>query len=96
VRTGRPRVPLLDLVETRRFDARNKRHRAKLVNDDSLLDFVRGNGDASVRLRMLAECQERYRRVSALSTVSVWEARQFEACVRRLDEDAEPLPLVVL
>jgi hypothetical protein len=66
VRTGRPAVPLLELVEERRFDAKNKRHRAKVLGDDSLLEYVRGNGDASARLRMLAECQERYRRTVRL------------------------------
>jgi hypothetical protein len=96
VTTGRPAVPLLELVQERRFDARNKRHRAKLLNDDSLLEYVRGNGDASIRLRMLADTQERYRQVAAFSTVTVWEARQFEAGVRRLDDDGEPLTLLVL
>jgi hypothetical protein len=60
------------------------------------LEYVRGNGDASTRLRLLADSQERYRRVTAFSTVTVWEARQFEAGVRRLDDDGEPLTLVVL
>lgn len=45
---------------------------------------------------MLAGSQERHRRVAAFSTVTVWEARQFEADVRRLDDEGEPLPLVVL
>ena len=49
-----------------------------------------------LRLRMLAESQERYRRVSAYSTVTVWEARLFEAGVCRLDDEGEPLPSVVL
>ena len=31
----------------------------------------------------------------AFSTVKLWEARQFEAGVRRLDEDGEPLLLVI-
>jgi hypothetical protein len=91
---ARPIVPLLKLVQERRFDATNKRHRAKLLEDDSLREFVAGNPGASARLRMLAECQERYRRVSRSSTVTVWEARQFEAGVRRLDDEGEPLPLV--
>jgi hypothetical protein len=30
------------------------------------------------------------------STVTVWEARQFEASVRRLDDEGEPLPLLVV
>jgi hypothetical protein len=90
VRTGRPRVPLLELVETRRFDARNKRHRAKLLEDDSLLAFVAKNPGVPVRLTMLAECQGRYRWVAERRHVSVWEARQFEAGVRRLGDDGEP------
>jgi hypothetical protein len=82
VRTGRPAVPLLELVQERRFDAKNKRHRAKLLEDDSLLEYVAGNPAASTRLSMLADSQERYRRTAAFSTVTVWEARQFEAaCV---------------
>jgi hypothetical protein len=89
-------VPLLELVQERRFDARNKRHRAKLLKDDSLLELVTGNPGASVRLSMLADAQERYRRVAAFSTVTVWEARQFEAGVRRLDDEGEPLPLLVV
>jgi hypothetical protein len=60
------------------------------------LEYVRGNGDASARLRMLAECQERYRRTAAFCTATVWEARQFEAGVCRLDDEGEPLTLVVL
>jgi hypothetical protein len=59
-------VPLLELVQERRFDARNKRHRAKLLKDDSLLELVTGNPGASVRLSMLADAQERYRRVAAV------------------------------
>jgi hypothetical protein len=31
---------LLDLVRERRFKAKNKRHRRKLLEDDSLLEFV--------------------------------------------------------
>jgi hypothetical protein len=95
VGTGRPAVPLLEPVQERRFDAMNTRHRAKLLEDDSLIECVAGNPGASTRLRMLAESQERYRRPAAFSTVTVWEARQFEAGVRRLGEDGEPL-LVVL
>ena len=41
MRTVRPPVPLLKLVEARRFDPKNKRHRAKLLEDESLLEFVR-------------------------------------------------------
>ena len=92
---ARPTTPLLELVQERRFDATNKRHRRKLLEDDSLLESVRGNLDASVRLRMLAETQERYRQTAALSTVTVWEARQFEAAVCRLGEDGEPLLIVL-
>ena len=49
----------------------------------------------SVRLRMLADSHERYRRVAAFSTVTAWEARQFEAGVRRLGDDGEPLLIVL-
>jgi hypothetical protein len=92
---SKPVVPLLSLVQERRFDAKNKRHRRKLVEDDSLLEYVRGNPDPSPRLRMLDECQERYRQVAAFTTVTVWEARQFEAGVCRLGEDGEPLLIVL-
>jgi hypothetical protein len=92
---ARPTLALRELVQERRFDAKNKRHRAKLLEDDSLLEYVRGNGEASVRLRMLADAQERYRRTATFSTVTVWEARQFEAGVRRLGEDGEPLLIVL-
>jgi 5-methylcytosine-specific restriction enzyme A len=95
VKTGRPPTPLLELVQERRFDGKNKRHRAKLARDDSLLEYVAENPDASARMRMLAETQERYRRTGAVSTTTVWEARQFEAGVRRLGEDGEPLLLVL-
>jgi hypothetical protein len=44
---------------------------------------------------MLAECQERDRRTAVFSTVTVCEARQFEAGVRRLDDEGEPLLIVL-
>jgi hypothetical protein len=47
VRTDRPPTPPLELVQERRFDAKNKRHRKNLRKDDSLLEYVRGNGGAS-------------------------------------------------
>jgi hypothetical protein len=70
--------------------------KADVVRRVRLLEYVAGNPDVSTRLRMLADAQERYRQVAAFSAVTVWEARQFEAGVRRLDEDGEPLTLIVL
>jgi hypothetical protein len=95
---ARPVVPLLDLVENRRFDARNKRHRAKLLDDDSLLEFVAWNEDASVRLRMAAEAQQRYREFAAVGGAQLWPAGLVEVCARRMGDDGEPLqrPLVAL
>lgn len=80
MRTGRPRVPLLELVETRRFDARNKRHRAKLLKDDSLLEFVAGNEGAPARLRDLAGLQRYYR-----TSGGTWAARAFQRLVEAGD-----------
>jgi hypothetical protein len=95
---ARPVVPLLNLVRERRFDAKNKRHRAKLLTDDSLLEFVAWNEVASVRLRVAAKAQERYRQSHASGGVEMWPAGMVEACARRLDDDGEPLdrPLVML
>jgi hypothetical protein len=67
---ARPVVPLLHLVQNRRFDARNKRHRAKPLNDDSLLEFVAYHEGASVRLQLAAEAQERYRQTHARAAAS--------------------------
>ena len=95
---ARPTVSLLSLVEERRFSARNKRHRRKLLEDDSLLEFVAGNPDAPVLWRELAEIQERYRSVRGVldRSASAAAASSFEAHVRRLDLDGEPLTLIVL
>jgi hypothetical protein len=96
VRTGRPPTRLLELVQERRFAAKDKRHRESFARTTPLLAYVAENPGASARLRMLAECQGRYRRTAAFSTVTVWEARQIEVGVRRLDDEGEPLPLIVL
>jgi hypothetical protein len=95
---ARPVVPLLDLVQERRFNAKNKRHKRKLLEDDSLLEFVACNEDAPVRLQMAAEAQERYRQSHASGGVQMWPAGQVEMCAHRMDDDGEPLdlPLVTL
>lgn len=92
MRTGRPPTPLLELVRSRRFDAKNKRHRAKLLDDDSLLDFVRESGAVTPLDVALAGIQERYRRAHGTLNRS-WtfgEARSFQLSLERLDEDGEP------
>ena len=95
---ARPTVSLLSLVEERRFSARNKQHRRKLLEDDSLLAFVAENPDAPILRRQLAEIQERYWRVHGVwdrsSTAAA--ASSFEAHVRHLDLAGEPLELIVL
>ena len=90
---ARPSIPLLELVHERRFDARNKRHRAKLLEDDSLLDFVRESGCVTPLYAALAEIQTRYRQVHGTLDRS-WShgaAREFQLSLERLDEDGEPL-----
>jgi hypothetical protein len=94
---ARPVVPLLELVEERRFNANNKRHRAKLLEDDSLLEFV-ANNEAPVLWVMLADLQVRYRG-SHWTLDRSWTAnaaREFQSSLERLDEDAQPLELLVL
>jgi hypothetical protein len=95
---ARPTVPFLKLVEERRFDAKNKRHRAKLLENDSSLAFVAKNPDAPRLWKDLAEIQGRYRLVHGRidrSHTSI-AARQFQLSLERLDEDGQPLTLVVL
>jgi hypothetical protein len=86
---ARPVVPLLDLVQNGRFDASNKRHRAKLLRDDSLLEFVGWNEDAPLLWRQLAELQERYRNAHSCldRSYTSWAATAFESSLRRLDDD---------
>jgi hypothetical protein len=94
VRTGRPPTPLLELVRERRFDAKNKRHRAKLLDDDSLLEFVRESECVTTLYAALAQIQERYRRSHGTLNRS-WthsEARSFQLSLERLGEDGEPTP----
>ncbi len=95
---ARPTVSLLSLVEERRFSARNKRHRRKLLEDDSLLEFVAENPDAPILWRQLAEIQERYRSVHGVldRSAASGAASSFEAHVRRVDLDGEPLTLIVI
>jgi hypothetical protein len=91
---ARPSTPLLELVRERRFDAENKRHRAKLLEDDSLLDFVRESEVVTPLYVALAEIQERYRRVNGTLDRS-WShgaARSFQLSLERLDENGEPRP----
>jgi hypothetical protein len=92
VRTGRPPTPLLELVRERRFNARSKRHRAKLLHDDSLLDFVRESEVVTTLEAGLARIQERYREEAHISNISSTYAlaRSFQESLERLDEDGEP------
>jgi hypothetical protein len=83
---ARPVVPLLRLVQERRFDPDNKRHRAKLLNDDSWLEFVAGNEDAPARLRELAGLQRQYR-----TSRGAWAARAFQRQVEAGHGDGGPL-----
>jgi hypothetical protein len=90
---ARPAVPLLELVRSRRFDAKNKRHRARLLEDDSFLDFVRESEIVTPLHASLAEIQERYRRVYGTLDRSYLNgaARSFQLSLERLDDDGEPL-----
>jgi hypothetical protein len=90
---ARPVVPLLDLVQERRFKAKNKRHRQKLLEDDSLLEYVGWNEDAPLLWRELAELQERYRNAHRCLDRShtSWAEGAFESSLRRLDDDGELL-----
>jgi hypothetical protein len=97
VRTGRPPTPLLELVHERRFDAKNKRHRRKLLEDDSLLDFVRESEVVTPLYAALAQTQERYRLAARVSDRS-WthgHARAFQVSLERLDDDGELTPAAV-
>jgi hypothetical protein len=87
MRTGRPVVPLVKLVEEQRFDAKNRRHRRKLLDDDSLLVFVASH-EAPELWVQLADLQVRYRRDTS---GRAWAAKQFELALRQRDEDGELL-----
>jgi len=56
---GRPRVRLIDLVRSRTFDARSKRHRRLLRDDRELRLFLAGGDERS---RELLAVQAAYRR----------------------------------
>jgi hypothetical protein len=58
----RPAVFLLELVREGKFNGESRRHRRKLLTDDSLLEFVAASEDAPATLVELAEIQMRYRR----------------------------------
>jgi hypothetical protein len=85
-------VLLLELVHERRFNAGNKRHRAKLLTDDSLLDFVRESEVVTLLYASLAQIQERYRQVYGTldRSYSNGAARSFQLSLERLDADGEP------
>jgi len=90
---ARPPTPLLELVNERRFDAKDERHRAKLLEDDSLLEFVPESECVTTLYAALAQIQERYRRSHGTLDRS-WshgEARSFQLSLERLDDDGEPL-----
>jgi hypothetical protein len=77
-----PTVPLLKLVEEHSFSAKNKRHRAKLLSDDSLFEFV-ANHEAPALWVQLADLQQRYR----YGGREAWTARRFESALRQRDAD---------
>jgi hypothetical protein len=82
------------LVQERRSDAQNKRHRRKLLNDDSLLDFVRESEVVTVLDSSLAQIQERYRVAAHTSNRSATfsHARSFQVSLERLDDNGEITP----
>lgn len=73
-------------------DAKSKRHRAKLLTDNSLLDFVRESEFVTPLDVALAEIQERYRRAHGTLDRSYTStaARRFQLALQRLDENGEP------
>jgi hypothetical protein len=89
---ARPTVHLLDLVRERRFNAKNQRHRAKLLEDDSLLDFVRESEFVAPLYTALAEIQTRYRQAYGVLDRSHTSgaSRSFELSLKRLNENGEP------
>jgi len=91
---ARPTVPLLELVREQRFDAKNQRHRAKLLNDDSLLAFVRDSEVVTPLYASLAQIQEQYRNVYGVldRSHSNGAARSFQVSLERLAENGEPTP----
>ena len=95
---ARPAVSLLSLVEERRFSARKQEASAKAARGRFGLEFVASNEGAPILWRQLAEIQERYRRVHGVldRSSTFGAASSFEAHVRRLDLDGEPLTLIVL
>jgi len=84
-------VPLLELVHERRFNAGSKRHRAKLLTDDSLLDFVQESEVVTLLYASLAQIQERYRQVYGTldRSYSNGAARSFQLSLERLDADGD-------
>ena len=85
-------MPLLELVRERRFSWRNKRHRRKLLEDDSLIAYCEGNEDAPPLWRSLVEIQLRYRHDHGCldRSYTAQGARSFESHVRLVGEDGEP------
>jgi hypothetical protein len=69
---GRPPNKLVDLVEQKRWNAGNKRHRRALLEQD----LPKGSDPA------LVSAQAVYRQQARLCHRSLWEARRFEALVR--------------
>lgn len=90
---ARPTVSLLELVRERRFSARNKRHRRKLLEDDSLIAYCEWNVDAPPLWRSLVEIQLRYRHDHGCldRSYAAQGARSFESHLRLVGEDGEPL-----
>ncbi len=81
---ARPTVSLLELVRERRFSARNKRHRRKLLEDDSLIAYCEWSEDAPPLWRSLVEIQLHYRHDYGLMDRSYTSqgARSFESHLR--------------
>ncbi len=71
----------------------NQRHRAKLLEDESLLEFVRESECVTTLYAALAEIQETYRNAHRCLDRSHTSgtARSFQLSLERLDDDGELL-----
>jgi hypothetical protein len=81
----------LELVRSRRFDAKSKRHRAKLLTETAF--WISRESEFVTPLDVaLAEIQERYRRAHGTLDRSYTStaARRFQLALQRLDENGEP------
>ena len=84
---GRPTVALVDLVLAGRFDAANRRHREKLMVDDSLRELKVARSDPRAeRLAELRELQRRFRQHSGVGPAALGLAKLFQLCAARLGD----------